>query len=425
MNILYCVDNLERAILFNRLANGMREHGLAESRFVVTRLSVYSYLKKRGHNVHWVRKNTSGPNLDTTKTLQVLAGRLSLRKASVFVSSLWCATDSLHRQWNVDLIIGWNGTGIDGPVIRQFSKQHGIKTLFLEVANIPGKIFADPQGTNAQSLLARSPAVLDQFMPDGNEYEQWRESYLRAKMSKHVVPQAKRNVRNLWINANGAIDWLGYLACRRPISNANGLVQRTLHRCASLATRWNYSDESPSDKGYIFYPMQVSSDSQLLVHSKMNNHQGIRQAHDIAQEQGCQLVVKPHPAEFEKGVIAGIHELQAELGFVLTAENTFHLIDQSECVITINSTVGLESLLLGKEVRFLTGGVLPHLNCPSRLAQYVLGYLVDIDYFSSGNSPIPQELLVALLERGFLEYNEDQLSPGELTRDRQVVRDCA
>lgn len=399
MNVLFYVDNLERATFFSRLACSMHENNLAESRFVTSRLSVYYYLKKKALNVHWIRKNTHSPCLEIGNTLQVLEGRLSKRKASIFVSSLWNAIDSMHQQQSIDLIVDWNGTGVESPAIRQFSQSHGIKTLFVEVANISGKIFADPQGTNAQSFLAQCPAILDQFTVNSEEYEAWRASYLREKSIKHVVPQAKRKA---WMKGTYIVDWMGYLMSRRPLPESYGLVRKALWRFVSFGAKWNLSDQLPLKETFVFYPMQVNNDSQLIIHGNMTNHEGIQQASEIAQEHHCQLVVKPHPAEFEKSVIAGIHQLQDQLGFHLSAENTFQLIKKSKSVVTINSTVGLESLLMGKEVRFLAGGILPSLDYPLRLAQYVFGYLIDIDYF--GKSPIGRESLIALFARSSLEY---------------------
>ena len=57
-------------------------------------------------------------------------------------------------------------------------------------------------------------------------------------------------------------------------------------------------------------------------------------------------------------------------------------------MVTVNSTVGLESRLMGKEVVFLGDSIferIPDYN----LSNYILGYLYDLDYFD--DSPLSEE----------------------------------
>ena len=106
---------------------------------------------------------------------------------------------------------------------------------------------------------------------------------------------------------------------------------------------------------YVFVPFQVNIDSQILVHSPWIK--GMKQLFKILlavwegiQDEQLSLVIKEHPScsdsYEEERLIAASHSriLFANLN------NTQELINQAQAVVTINSTVGLESLLLGKKV---------------------------------------------------------------------------
>ena len=56
-----------------------------------------------------------------------------------------------------------------------------------------------------------------------------------------------------------------------------------------------------------------------------------------------------------------------------------NIIEKADLVITINSTVGLESLIWGKETIFLGKSMYAKFN-RIRLAKYLNNYLVEFDY---------------------------------------------
>lgn len=107
---------------------------------------------------------------------------------------------------------------------------------------------------------------------------------------------------------------------------------------------------------YIFIPFQVPADSQVVIHSPWVHSMEqmfhlIRDAHLKLRENKRtdipHLVFKEHPSwpgNFEK-----LYDLD-ECCLFANENNTQELIENAEAVITINSTVGLESLLLGKKV---------------------------------------------------------------------------
>jgi len=103
---------------------------------------------------------------------------------------------------------------------------------------------------------------------------------------------------------------------------------------------------------YIFVPFQVDYDTQIISHSKWVKN--MRMLFDviekISQESAYHFVFKEHPSSgiSYEDLYARIKEMP-NLHFRNTY-STQELIEKSEAVITINSTVGLESLLFHKKV---------------------------------------------------------------------------
>lgn len=143
----------------------------------------------------------------------------------------------------------------------------------------------------------------------------------------------------------------------------------------------------PTPKEYIFLPLQVSSDTQIKLHSEYNNIKAINLAHSESKASNVELVVKIHPAENDPSEIYRIRKEQEKLGFHISDENTVELIKNAQSIITINSTVGMEALLYRKPVKTL-GRCLYKEFDHERLKKYIHNYLIDgIDYFEGGIIP--------------------------------------
>ncbi|THV15710.1 capsular polysaccharide export protein, LipB/KpsS family [Rhizobium rhizophilum] len=101
---------------------------------------------------------------------------------------------------------------------------------------------------------------------------------------------------------------------------------------------------------YMFVPMQVPSDMQILKHSPWISD--MRHLYQVIYEQAERFperhfVVKEHPS-----FPLSIQQQISRHPRILFANHneTRLLIEGAEAVLTVNSTVGLESLLLGKKV---------------------------------------------------------------------------
>lgn len=101
---------------------------------------------------------------------------------------------------------------------------------------------------------------------------------------------------------------------------------------------------------YIFAPLQVNTDTQLLIHSDFKDMQEFislveREFYSLKSNIG--LVFKIHP--MEKGIV----EYKFDSRSLVVDSDTNELVKNSECVVTINSTVGFEAIEKHKKVLVL------------------------------------------------------------------------
>jgi capsule polysaccharide modification protein KpsS len=106
---------------------------------------------------------------------------------------------------------------------------------------------------------------------------------------------------------------------------------------------------------YVFVPMQVADDSQLLVHSHWitNNEMLINTVVNVVYKYSpnVPIVVKPHPSEYRRIDYQKLRETFPTIYF--SQSGTLDLIKNAIMVITINSTVGFEATIFQKPVILL------------------------------------------------------------------------
>ena len=99
-------------------------------------------------------------------------------------------------------------------------------------------------------------------------------------------------------------------------------------------------------KKYIFIPLQVNTDTQILVHSQYESMQAFISHVEktfYAERSDVSLVFKPHPMDKGKEYVFDSKSLVVD-------NETSQLIQGSEFIITINSTVGFEAIQSYKTV---------------------------------------------------------------------------
>lgn len=373
MTILIYIDNYERLHFFLKLARVM-EHQVI---LITNKLSVYRQIPKqyKKYLIKRVPSNSLSTEQAMTplKTLSVVAGYHTQEQAKEIYQEVTNYLLDLYSKIKFEHVFIWNGSTTFGWALRGFCIKHSIKTTFFEIANFPSKLFVDKQGVNAQSFLYEHPEVLDDLEVDEQAYDKWFEEYKSNK--KNIVKQAKNRST---IKYEMLLDYFGYCCMgvvREDFRNPLVVIKNKLSNRIE-----NRYDEVDLGESYIFFPLQVSNDSQILLNSDYNNQDVIQAL--IHKYKDERVLLKIHPAEPSKAFIDEISTLIKKYpNMKLVGNNTKDLIQNAQKVVVINSTVGLEALLLEKDVEIYGRAIYEYFN-EYRLKAYIQKYLIDLDYFN-------------------------------------------
>jgi capsular polysaccharide export protein len=192
----------------------------------------------------------------------------------------------------------WNGLKLPNETIVEAAQALGIPVIYFENGLLPGTCSIDPQGVNQAASLPRNPSF-----------------YLNYVFSESARP-------------------IKPLQPRKPIRS------RKKENPISLPER------------YIFVPFQVPDDTQIICHSPWIKsmemlYQVVMTALELLPDADLQVVFKEHPSW--PGHFEHLYRLHPRARFA-NGNPTPELIANSEALITINSTVGLEGVQLKKKV---------------------------------------------------------------------------
>ncbi len=392
--IVIFIEAVDHCNFFTRMNSGLEDLGY-NTIFITLKLSLFYRLKQQGIKCRLIRNTAinyaSDINFDDTIEFK---GKFQDKKDILKTyNSIYHNLEIIHSSENIGLIFIFGGYSVSGLVLEDFSAQNKISKLYFELSNIPGKIFVDSMGTNARSSIFFNSNLLDNYSIDESIFEIWINGYINIKLKQKDIPQTE-NMKP--INWGYFLDWFGFFFLRIPRGANRGVI--TQIRNKFLIKFFNVQPDKIdlTNKKYIFYPLQVSTDAQVLINSNFTNSTAIDYADEIARKNKLILVIKLHPAEKSYDEIRILKKLKKEKGFFVSDENTFELITDSAEVITINSTVGLESLILEKKVTVLGNSFYKNFT-RDQLKKYLLGFLVEIDFFSKGS--IPREKVNFILQR--------------------------
>ncbi len=195
------------------------------------------------------------------------------------------------------VVLNFNGSKYPESCMAVAARRLGRPMLLVENGHFPGTFQADPVGINAASAFPRDPAVLRPLAP------LWPEERLPRRIGERA-------------------DKLGQTG-RAPLS---------------------------LPEGFVFVPFQVPSDSQVLLHSPWIPDMRAFHAEVVAAAEArpdLVFVIKEHPSF--KLRLAGKVPPHPRVIFA-NAARTPELIERARAVVTLNSTVGIEALVLERPV---------------------------------------------------------------------------
>ena len=318
-----------------------------------------------------------------TNSIDIDVDKYSMDHAKNIYSETFNILDSLNLNKS-DIVFGGSGLHIQDLAIKQY-KHRTYNTLFSEISNIPGKTFFDPLGANVISNFYNKeeidPACAKRYSKV--EFDKWREEQKKIKSSASFIPlQSKTSSMYSYISSTFKDLCFGYssVAALKLLRFSPNLLYSFLKKKHN--NRSSDNDLGEIEGNYLFHPLQVSTDTQLLYNSDYDNLSSIAYYRNMAIKLGLSLVVKYHPAETNQKLKSEIYSYCNENNITISKDNTIDLIVNSEMVGVNNSTVGLEAILLNKKVTFIGKTFYRKLTNKNWLYYYLFDYLVDIDFFS-------------------------------------------
>ncbi|SMY35967.1 capsular polysaccharide export protein, LipB/KpsS family [Photobacterium andalusiense] len=375
-NILIHVISKEEIDFYSRFKMAFQNKRL-NTIYVTTSLFCYLLLKIRGDNVY-ISKKVKKNVLNKTSFFNELVGWTTFEQSLASYNSMHFLTRKIISDNNIIAAFIPSGRLASHEGFVLACRENNIKTIFSGYGNFPNKTFFDSEGTDKASSLFLNISKLDSFNHDEKKFESWKYSYIKQKMESHVVKQARKVTINTYISR-----FFRILFCKfESIFNIASDISRDFSSLTEFKSLDYQSISSPIPNcEYYFLPLQYSNDAQLILNYEGDIGTSLQDSLTLARAENKILVIKPHPVENSVAVYKLITEfVKSNHDVYLSLDNTFHLISESNKVVTVNSTAGLESKLLNKDVIFLGNSIYKNMT-EERIAKYIQSYLLDIEYF--------------------------------------------
>ncbi|WP_439829380.1 capsular polysaccharide export protein, LipB/KpsS family [Aeromonas veronii] len=382
---LFHVISLEEIKFYSRFLDLLDKKYSFKPIFITTSLFCFLYLKLKKRDVYltWSQHNVSKYDKEIDETFNEKVGWLDARGAQNCFSSTLKVCQEITKNKDVSMAFIPSGRLVSHQATITHCRAFNIPIVFSGYGNFPNKTFFDPEGTDRASSLFFDKTRLDDIDIDWDEFEKWKVDYLNKKLKLHIVSQAKKLSLKTYLSRFIRIVFCK-IECLIGVSHDINRGWGSLKELKGGDINTLKSSVVTPEK-YVLFPLQYSLDAQIILNYHGTYESAISEALAIARENSLPLIIKPHPVENSSLAIDYIMRVINENEDVfLSNANTFELIKNSEFVITVNSTVGLESKLMNKEVIFLGDSIYKEMSF-IQCAKYIHSYLVDIDYFADSN----------------------------------------
>jgi len=260
-------------------------------------------------------------------------------------------------------IVVWNGVTFRQAIAIEIAKLYNIEPIYIENGFLPNRVVIDRKGVNFYNSVPR----------DIEFYRNYRNI---KTLPKELIPRNPKNIKK-FLNSRGG--------------------------------------ELP--KRYIFIPFQVDYDTQIMLFSPWieNMRELFYIIENISKKLDIDFVFKEHPSSRKS-----YHDIYKKIDsnpklYLKNEYSTQELIQKSEAVITINSSVGVESLLYHKKV-FVLGkafykidGITIGIDNEVQLLESLKNLdNIQID-FNIVDNFLKYLYYDYLIEGNFIDYNRNQI----------------
>ena len=319
---------------------------------------------------------------DLSKVFNVLSGRLTLKEAEQAYRATIGTLESYLASVTDEkiLFVIPSGRHVHHVAATSAAKKNNLARIYINYSNFPGYTFFDPEGTDCLASIFRDPARLNRLYADREiDVEATFTYFANLKHQQKSIPQKatsglKAKLKNSAFLVDTVLQYATRVVGDRRIRLSSGKNNTVVA-----------IDYSPLDAStpFAFFPLQVSTDQQVLVNYDGGSiYKAIDEAYSYSKSKGLTLYVREHPAESNKDAVREhLKKMSAHADFIVTDASVSELIKCCKEVITINSTVGLESRINKKPVKFL-GKSFYEKATDEQLGLYLGCYIIYVDYHS-------------------------------------------
>ena len=275
------------------------------------------------------------------------------------VIQYYAIIDKIFKENNISCVVQELGGFIAPQLLYYISRYHNINHIFIEPAMFPKRIVF----------------TLNRLYADFDEYD---DRVLNAALDKDVDVLVKRYMESKTVvipkKDRHFFQDMGLMRLFSP-DNFRRLSRKLYHKYILGrkeeydAIMWYalyhfiklyrrkilnlYYSEPKAGERYIYFPFHVPLDVQLTVRCpEFLNQESVVEQIAKAVPPDYMLYIKEHPAAIGGHSLTGLKKLLAldNVRLLHSRHNSFDIIKNSACVVTINSKVGFEAIMQGKPV---------------------------------------------------------------------------
>lgn len=241
-----------------------------------------------------------------------------------------------------DMILFWNGAG---NVENDACQKLNIKTFHFENGYFPNTFQMNRRGVNCNAEYAN--LQLDDFL----NFKYPSINYSPDKIHSPIILSTRLFERYFYRLFDSKFNII--------IKEAF-LYNKRLKKAKQRFIQLPVDELELSQMGkYIFFPLQVNSDTQIILNSPYSSmYDALKQILPKLKETGYKILLKEHPFEVETVNYSPF--IDNENVFLIKKYDINELIEKSEFVVNINSSVGLQSIENYKKVLLLGESLYDH-----------------------------------------------------------------
>lgn len=395
------IDCEERLKFYKKIDSSLKEFKDSQIIAITPSITLCRLAKKNNIECFTLQRNKVLVDALSLKlSYEYLSEELNILQCKNLYSSIFLTINNICSKRKIEGIFSWGDSFLHSFALKEVAARYKMPILFLEIGNFKGKLFADKLGVNANSSIAINPDKLFDYKFK-SRYENWLTQFLKYRRCLSNIPQANKaeKLSKVFTKFFSFVRDGVYVFFNSKTAFRKSIFKKVkdLYLFNRYKKRVIKCEKKIYPDNFVFFPMQLSKDTNILINGKINNIKALDIAKKYAKKNNLTLVTKLHPAENNYKFLKDlIFFLKTSDNIILCNENAFILSERAKHIITINSTVGLESKIIHKNVEILGNAMFKNWT-EEHIKHYIMSFLIDISYFDAKG--ISKESLNNLINR--------------------------